>query len=263
MKLIWLSDIHLNFLNERLRKEFYRTLIDAQGDAIVISGDIGESQNFVSLVKELYATVVLPVYFVLGNHDYYGSGVKNVRKKAAKLGWLGKDEGVPLSEEVFLTGVDGWGDCRLGDFDNSKLVMSDWIYISDLFKAYGTGDKDAIRNVLQRLADNDAAQLKANVEQAIKWHYRKVVIVTHVPPFEQASLHLGKPAGPDGLPFYASKCLGDAILPIAQEHPDVEFIWLSGHTHSRAEYKPCANMVCKVAKAEYYRPSIEEVFDVV
>lgn len=262
MKLIWLSDIHLNFLNERLRKEFYETL---KGDAVVISGDIGESQNVVSLIREMEFHTNKPVYFVLGNHDYYGSGVKNVRKKIQKnlYGWLGKNEGHPLSKDVFLTGIDGWGDCRLGDYANSSLIMSDWLYISDLRKAYGMGYyKDPLRLTLQRLADNDADQLKKNVEQAIKWHYRKIIIVTHVPPFEQASLHLGKPGGPDGLPFYASKCLGDAILPIAQEHPDVEFIWLSGHTHSRAEYKPCANMVCKVAKAEYYRPSIEEVLTI-
>lgn len=262
MKLIWLSDIHLNFLNERLRKEFYDTLVSADGDLVVISGDIGESQNFVSYIKEMGEHTKLPIFFVMGNHDYYGSSVKNVRKKVKKFCWLGNDEGQALSETTFLTGVDGWGDCRLGDFEGSKLVMSDWIYISDLYKAYGTGIKSSLKNVLQRLADNDAAQLKSNVEKAVSKGYRKIIITTHVPPFEEASLHLGKPGGPDGLPFYASKCLGDAILPIAESNPQLDFLWLSGHTHSRATYKPLSNMTVKVAKAEYYRPTVEEVFDV-
>ncbi len=155
--------------------------------------------------------------------------------------------------------MDGWGDCRYGDYENSRLTMSDWIYIDDLRKGYGKGMAE-LKTTLQALADKDAEFLKKKVTLAAQT-YKKIIIVTHVPPFEEAALHAGKKSTPSGLPFFASKCLGEAILPIAKQNPDIEFIWLSGHTHSRAKYKPCNNMTVKVAKSEYYFPQVEAVFD--
>jgi hypothetical protein len=59
-----------------------------------------------------------------------------------------------------------------------------------------------------------------------------------------------------------SKILGESILPIAKAQPKIDFLWLSGHTHSRAKYKPCNNMTVKVAKAEYCSPQVEEIINV-
>lgn len=40
MKILLLTDIHLNFLSSEKRHEFYKTLVDANPEAIFISGDI-------------------------------------------------------------------------------------------------------------------------------------------------------------------------------------------------------------------------------
>lgn len=272
MKLIWVSDVHLNFLNEKQRQEFYCTLTGA--DAIVISGDIAESHNVIPFLKGMEAATGLPVYFVLGNHDFYGSSIKNVRKLAGKLdGYLAQAPVELVKNHTIMLGVDGFGDCRFGDYENSRLTMSDWLYIDELRAAYGAlsylpnalssrPDCDVLKETLQSLADADAKLLRKNVRKAIKSGFKRVIIVTHVPPFEEAALYAGTKSTPSGLPFFASKCLGDAILPLAKKHPELDFLWLSGHTHSRAEYKPCDNMTVRVAKSEYYYPQIEDVIEV-
>ncbi len=262
MKLIWCSDIHLNFLHnfEEVRNAFYKKLKDAKSDTILITGDIAESHNIVHFIKEMEDYTGKLVCFVLGNHDFYGSSVKAVKDSVKQLNWLPYAP-VELTRDTILIGVDGWGDCRNGDYERSHLTMSDWIYIDDLRKEYGKG-MTPLKKQLMKLADSDALKLKRRVLKALKKGYKKIIIASHVPPLEEVCLNAGKKSTPDGLPFFSSKCLGDAILPIAKRNPKVDFLWLSGHTHSRARHKPCNNMTVKVAKSEYFHPQIEEVFDV-
>lgn len=261
--LIWCSDIHLNFLKNRedLREAFYQRLKESGGDAVLITGDIAESENVVEYVTEMKERTSLPVHFVLGNHDFYGSSVAAVRRSVKSLGWLGGKQIVELSPSTALIGVDGWGDTRNGDFENSTLTMSDWLYIDDLRKSYGQGMAE-LKKQLMKLADLDALKLKRRVLKAIKAGYTRIIIATHVPPFVEACLYAGRKSTPSGLPFFSSKILGDTITPIAKKNKKVDFLWLSGHTHSRAKYKPCNNLTSKVAKADYFYPQIEAVIEV-
>jgi len=265
MKLIWVSDIHLNFLEFDRRKEFYVKLKESEGDLIVISGDIAESRNIVPLLMEAKFHAEKEIYFVLGNHDFYGSNIASVKSSVRSLGYLGSEQYVALNASTVVIGVDGWGDCRYGDYKHSRLTMSDWMYINDLSPLYHIrqiAEDDPLKSKLQQLADNDARKLKRRVDKAIKNGYNKIIIVSHVPPFEEASLYAGKKSTPDGLPFFASKCLGRAILPIAEKHSEVDFLWLSGHTHNRAVYAPLENLKVRVAAAEYYRPQIEDIIEI-
>ena len=273
MKLIWASDVHLNFLhkNEEARRAFYLQLKEAEGDSILITGDIAESHNVVLYIEEMQERTGKPVYFVLGNHDFYGTSVLNVKQSVNHLNYLPKNMGTPLSEDTILIGVDGWGDTRNGDYDNGRLIMSDWIYIDDLRKEYGKG-MAKLKVQLMKLADADARKLERRVLKALSERiecesghvnkYTKIIIASHVPPFEESCLHAGRKSTPSGLPFFSSRCLGDTILPIAKKHPEVDFLWLSGHTHSRATFHAAPNLTSKGAKAEYYFPQIEEVFNV-
>ena len=265
MQLIWVSDIHLNFLSESDRQEFYKKIVRASTNevcAVIISGDIAESHNVVSLLKEMCDVTRLPVFFVLGNHDFYGSSVTQVKRSVRAFSYIGNKTFVPLTNTAALVGVDGWGDCRYGDFENSSLTMSDWIYIDDLRGPYGLRcyvEHDPLKDKLQELADKDAKALARKTKAAIKAGYTKIILVTHVPPFEEVCLNAGRKSTPSGLPFFASKVLGEKILPIARKNPNIDFLWLCGHTHSRAKYKPCDNMTVRVAKSEYYFPQVESI----
>lgn len=260
MKLIWTSDIHLNFLNKNSRQEFYEQLREADGDSILITGDIAESHNIEQMLSEMQECTGKPVHFVLGNHDYYGSSISHMRKQMKKYRcatYLPKRFGYKLSDTTWLTGVDGWGDCRNGDPYSELLRMADWLYIEELRENSKMGQTPPVET-LQKLADDDAARLARNVLRCIQKGAERVIIASHVPPFEEACLHAGRKSTPSGLPFFSSKILGFTLKLIADQYPNVDFLWLSGHTHSRAVYKPCNNMTVRVAKAEYYYPQIEE-----
>lgn len=258
MKLIWCSDIHLNFLTEKARMSFYEKLKEAEGEVILITGDIAESHNVVQFIKEMEIAARKPVCFVLGNHDFYGSSVKEVKKSVSKLNWL-PNAPLELDRNTILSGVDGWGDCRYGDFEGSRISMSDWTYIEEL--RIFRGSKANLKKTIQKLADSDARNLKRNILKVIDKGYKKIIIATHVPPFEEACLNAGRKSTSDGLPFFASKCLGNAVLPIAKKNKEVTFTWLCGHTHNRVTYAPLPNLTVRVAGAEYFNPQIEAIIN--
>jgi predicted phosphodiesterase len=64
MKLVWLTDIHLNFLDEERRQIFYAKIIATGCDAILISGDIAEAPSLCKLLSEMSAQVKQPIYFI-------------------------------------------------------------------------------------------------------------------------------------------------------------------------------------------------------
>lgn len=75
MKLTWITDVHLNFLKKDERIDFYHTLIVTDSNGVVISGDIAEAISIELILKEMASTIQKPIYFFLGNHDYYRGGL--------------------------------------------------------------------------------------------------------------------------------------------------------------------------------------------
>lgn len=251
MKLTWASDIHLNFISKELRLEFYSELNQADGDKVLFTGDMAEGHVLKKYLDEFKECIQKPVFFVLGNHDFYKSSTNEAYRIARKYNWLSH---IPYiaDENTALIGVDGWGDGRYGDYQNSHLIMNDWIYIEDLNIGY-TGGKEELLGCMQRLADRDARKLKRKLLKVVK-DFKKVIIATHVPPFDDCALFKGVKSTPSGLPFFASKILGDTILPIIKKNSEVQFLWLCGHTHSKAKVKICDNLTVKVAGAVYGTP---------
>ena len=84
-RIAWITDPHLNFAIDRYRTFLYDSVHDAQPDAVLISGDIAESRELEGELVELAATFGKPLYFVLGNHDYYRSSIAAVRDRVRTL----------------------------------------------------------------------------------------------------------------------------------------------------------------------------------
>ncbi|HAT9159852.1 TPA: metallophosphoesterase, partial [Legionella pneumophila subsp. pneumophila] len=159
---------------------------------------------------------------------------------------------------TILLGQDGWADDRLGDYQNSPISLNDSRMITDLFQEKLLG-KSQLLQKMQQLADLDANALHNDIMQAIESHPRKIIVLTHVPPFKEACLHNGQLSDENWLPYFSSKAMGDVLMPIAANNPLIDFLVLCGHTHSDASYKPVANLTVKVDQAEYYQPVTQEV----
>ena len=156
MKAAWLTDIHLNFLKYNQCEDFLKRLSEETVDCLLISGDIGEAGSIISFLQRIELTVERPVYFVMGNHDFYGGSIKTVRsnvsdfiKTSEKLVWLNEVKYVGLTEEAALIGHDSWADGRLGDFHRSTVELNDFRLIKEL-KLWDRAERI---KAMQKLAD--------------------------------------------------------------------------------------------------------------
>ena len=280
MLLAWCSDIHLNFLRDkagpyRFGQKVAKELQDYSDEpnrAVLVTGDIGEAQNFRPLLEEFIRGVGLRTYFVLGNHDIYGSSVKLVHDKARSLSrdnpnavWLTESGVIELGPETCLVGNDGWYDVRNGSPQTSRVEMSDFEHIQDLMTPDVHGwYTHAARHVLfekaRALADKSALAAKKILMEAAS-RYPKILFGTHVPPFPGAAWHQGKPSDGEWLPWMSSRVMGEAIVEVAQAHEDREFIVLCGHTHGHGEYTALPNVVVRTASAVYGSPSVYDILE--
>src|ERR1700759_782658 len=99
MRLVWLTDIHLNFLSAEEVDSFLAVVRRAEPDAILLTGDIGEAQSVSPILQKLADAWPWPIYFVLGNHDFYGGSIAGIRAEAAALGRA-------KSNLLYLTALD-------------------------------------------------------------------------------------------------------------------------------------------------------------
>ena len=278
MRLAWVTDIHLNFLDVKKRRDFYQEILSETADAVLISGDISEAPDVEFHLKEMANEINIPIYFVLGNHDFYLGSIEQVRKEMTELTkdssllvWLGtdlKNYDPLLKEGIVILGKDSFADGRYGDYEHTRVRLNDHRYIkefSDLSIFAWDLDYDYRGHLLkkmQKLADRDAKDLHAHLNEAIeKYHPKKIIVLVHVPPFEEACLFEGQRTTGFYLPFYSSKVTGKVLLKVAKKHKDIEFLVLCGHTHSQAIFQPLQNLTVKVGEAVYGRPKIEEVIN--
>lgn len=268
MKLVWLTDIHLNLLDVGKRMDFYGELIATYNDGILISGDIAEATSIQSILKEMVNAIQKPIYFVLGNHDYYHSSINDLRHKMTSitkdepcLFWLPASGLQNLNKDTVLLGHDSFADGRYGDYTNSRVVLNDSRMIVDLFQNSALG-KYQLLEKMQQLADQDANKLQKSIEKAARsYNPKKIIILIHVPPFKEVCMHQGKISNDDYLPFFSSKVTGKILMYTAKIYPEIEFLVFCGHTHSKGFFKPCSNLTIKVGESEYGKPTIQEVIE--
>jgi len=264
MKICWLTDIHLNFFSTEQRVAFYAEITNNNCDAIAVTGDIADAPILIDVLKEMVTYLQMPIYFVLGNHDFYHGEIAKVKKAVSHLCnneplliWLSEAKVKRLTNYTLLIGQDGWADGRYGDYQNSNVVLNDSRLIYDLFTQKILG-KNKLLQKMQQLADADAAALEIDLVEAIRLPAKKIIILTHVAPFAGACWHEGKISNESWLPFFASKAIGDVISKFAANNPKIEFIVLCGHSHSEGVYQSLDNLIVKTGKAEYYNPEIQE-----
>ena len=269
MKLAWATDIHLDHASEGARRKFCQS-VKEQADALVVTGDIAESHTLGSALTALATLIERPVYFVLGNHDYYRDSVASTRRQVGYavsdtegLVYLSQAGVVELTPSTAMVGHDGWADGRLGDLDHSEVILNDFLLIDDLrcWRDTNTLDKPALRRALEALGDEAAGYLKSILTSATE-KYPHVIVATHVPPFREATWYQGRPSADDYLPFFSCKAVGDVLLEAAQLHPRCQVLVLRGHTHGGGEIQVLENLRVVTGPAEYGKPVIQQVIGV-
>lgn len=269
-KIVWSTDIHLNFLGKRQTRKFARTLLKEEPDIIVFSGDLSEAPRFEQDVQYLAAHLNnTPVYFVCGNHDYYRGSIEKRRKhlkrfynKDFQCKWLPNLGVTSLTEDTALIGHDGWYDGGYANWFHSSVVLNDYFCIEEFAINY-RAIPDLCFKDLQKFAKQSADYFKKNIKLAFKKH-STVYLVTHVSPFKESCLNPenGEMSDANWMPHFSSKASGDAILEAMKDIPDhKKLVILCGHTHAEACYYPLPNVICLAGHAEYYKPKVNGVFE--
>ena len=269
MRLAWMTDVHLNFLEAADRRRFLETARD-QADGFVISGDVAESPSIIGVLTEMKQVWQKPIHFVLGNHDFYRGSIGKTRFDVASLAqdrefltYLTATGVVELSPRTALVGHDGWADARLGDFEGSDVILNDYVLIEELRKWKGSSylDKPALREALNVLGDEAARHFENVLQQAVV-QYPSVIAVTHVPPFKEAAWYDGRHSDDNYLPHFACKATGDVMRRIMEANPQSRLLVLCGHTHGSGEVQITENLQVLTGGAEYGHPAIQRIFDI-
>jgi len=264
LRIAWLTDLHLNFLPYAQVDEFLGRVEALEADAVLVTGDISEARDLARMLAHIDERLQRPLYFVLGNHDFYHGSIREVRAAAAlvcdqrpRLRYLtATSEPIELAPQVGLIGHDGWADARLGDYERSMVMMNDYRLIAEL-AAHGKRDR---LPVLHALGDEAAEHVRALLPRALE-RFAHVLLATHVPPLREACWHEGKPSDDEWAPHFACKAMGDVVMKSMRDYPDRQLTVLCGHTHSPGECRPLPNVHILTGGAKYGRPVVERVLE--
>ncbi len=262
-KYVWVTDPHLNQCRPQAREELLRQIALQEPQGLWITGDFAEAPELASNLELLAQSFEFPIYFVLGNHDFYFGSIHRVRGEVTRLcrdyphlNYLTGKTFETLDSSLGLVGEDGWADGRIGDYDRSLVMMYDYRLIEELSKLSKADRKE----VLHRLGDQSAERARVALSEAWK-RLDHVILLTHVPPLREACWHEGSISDDEWAPHFTCAAMGEMLLTMMGSRPDKQLTVLCGHTHSPGICQPLPNLKIFTGGAEYGTPRITGLFD--
>lgn len=286
MKIAWATDIHLDFITSpgdlvasaRNLDIFCQQIEKGNPESVILTGDISVSKFLKDHLIYIESKLRRPIYFVLGNHDFWGSTFEKVRKDCTDLSksseYLRYASCLPyveLTPRTALIGHDGWYDGYNGDPNGSNVVMNDWLRIGEFVRencvvassSAQSRNMNSILAISREQSNAAAAHLVRSIKSVVaQKKYRTVIVLTHVPPFVEAHYHKGSPGDPAMHPWYTSRTMGSMLLSAAKSNPDIRFEVFCGHTHGKFSLQVTENLFCHVGGSEYSNPDTQGTFDI-
>jgi predicted phosphohydrolase len=267
-KFAWATDIHLDFLGDDNKRliQFGESLVKDGPTGLFLTGDLSVARKLVYHLSAIERIAQRPIFFILGNHDYYGARIEDVRKTMRALTnaspflrYLPTISYVGLTPTTAVLGHDGWADAAYGDWKTSTFGMTDWTAIHDFIAVNGA--KSTIVTEMRKLAHEATTFLQNSIKQAVRYH-KNLIILTHYPPWPQAHVHEGKQGDWNAAPWFVSGMMGTMLGDAAKAYPAVKFTVLAGHTHGKADIQIAPNLECHVGTAEYNQPALQGLIEV-
>ncbi len=263
MRLGWITDPHLNHCSLAAWERFVAQVRQSDCAAVVISGDISEGEDVMFQLRRMADAFAVPIYFVLGNHDFYFSSLertrRGIREGAAadpRLHYLPDVPPVQLAPGIVMIGEDGWGDATEGDYARSRVRLNDFQLIDD-FRLAGPSQWPSM---LTELGRQSAMRLSRQLEVALRDN-QQVLVVTHVPPYREACWYEGRTTDDHWAPFFVCGQTGVVLRQAAQQHCAARLEVICGHTHHGGVAEIQENLRVTTAGAEYGEPALACVID--
>jgi len=261
--LLWVSDPHLNFINDQeiLRWAVNLSRVDEEAEGLLITGDISEAPFLHSTLQAIVEGFANPVYFITGNHDYFkGSwggvdgALREFVKETKNLFWL--EDSSALVGGVPLVGTSGWYDAIYGSTDSS-IALADFRLIQD----FSYLPKDLIIDTCKTRAKKLAMSMRDRLWKAAESSPEAILVASHVAPFPEVSFYHGEPSDRYYLPWYASAYLGSVLDEASDQFPDIKFKSFCGHSHGGVFSRHKPNLDCFSGQAQYYFPAPAGIID--
>ncbi|MEX1012427.1 MAG: metallophosphoesterase [Waddliaceae bacterium] len=258
-KLLWLTDLHLDAAAQDLIPSFFEMLKRARPDSLLVGGDIRNGSSSMKVLECLQSKLNIPVYFVFGNHDYYGHSIKEIRQEASirfsnspNFKYLTFEKPIPLSDDVVLIGHDGWADGQVGDFIHSKIYLNDYLHIEELKEC----SKKTRLKTLKTLGAEAAEKLKSDLETSLE-KFRNIILLTHPPPFREVCYYKGNICDDHWAPHFVCGQVGDMLKMTMKKHPKSHLIVLCGHAHYGIDVQIMPNLRAVCGHSDLAIPSIQ------
>ncbi len=247
LKLLHVTDPHFDYAPKFEYDSFISKVRARDFDIMVISGDICDGAYADKHLSKLLRDIKKPIFFVLGNHDYYNTSCEFSQAKATQIAkgihYLSTmPSPIKLNPNVAIVGDDGFYDGLHGEGARTKVQLIDF---RKTFDFAGRNKFD----VMAELAQASAARLRGKLEEAVDLDVKTILVATHVPPFVESSRHRGKISSDEFLPLFSSKTMGDLMLEVANKHKDIDFFVLCGHTHCPCVVTVEDNLIVCVGEA--------------
>ena len=263
MNLVWLTDLHLDFINDENLLVLLKKIKAINSSGIIISGDISNSYSIEESIIKIYDFIKKPIYYVTGNHDYYGSSIESVNSKLLSMYQKNSDlnflnvSGITRLDDISIIGHGGWYDGGFGDYFNSNVVLTDIYKIKDF---YDVPNKSERLILYKRLADESVQHFK-NLMSDVFDETDNAILVTHVAPFKESSVYNGQQSDDNWLPFFTSKCLGTFLKTTMKKYKNKKLLVLCGHSHGNSDVQVLKNLRVLTGEAEYRNPRISKILD--
>lgn len=259
---IWLTDTHFNFLDQATLVGFFLGLEAKKVNGLFLTGDISTGPDVVKHLMWLDKVVKTPIYFVLGNHDYYRStfaqteqAMTGLMQSNDNLHYLTACEPISLSQDVALIGHDGWYDAGWRDPMTTAIFVWDWYFIKDFRSLFGTEERMAL---VKGRAKEAAEFIADKLKKALKNH-STVYMLTHFPPWPEESDKFYGLLEKFWMPYNSSKMMADCVSDIMDKHPDKKLVILAGHTHIKRNIQISHNIELRVGDAEFGKPQVQDI----
>lgn len=261
-KYLWYTDTHLDKVTPFSLFRFIHHIINENPKGIFLTGDISNGILTPNHLIVLAKFIKCPIYFILGNHDYHFSSfektherIRTACKKYPNLIWLTESDIIPLTPEVALIGTEGWYDAAIGEPKYLKATL-DWMVIDDFRRLPSMKERiEAFR----ALATKSCDIISDKLEKALEQGYKNIYILTHFPPWKEATRDEGTLMEKFWLPYNVNMRLGKTIEAIMVDRKKRDVTVLAGHTHTDCWIHVSRNIECKVNSAKYYgKPRNEE-----
>ena len=263
VKLLWCTDLHLNFLRYADGPLEFAKSLDQDAAGLIITGDISDGFGLEIHLRQLAEGFPKPIYFVLGNHDFYYSSfgvidkmVIDLTKEVDNLFCL--NHGPHKINDTYIVGVGGWYDAYYGN-QNSPVLISDFQFIKDLRS--GLRHSTILLSLVRERAKKEADVLASMLRAACKKPNKNVIVCTHVAPYPEASWHEGAISNRDFLPWFSSASTGAVLDVYSRKFPEKNFVVLVGHSHSPGIFRKHDNVVVYTGKAVYGAPDLAGVIN--